>query len=410
MVKTICEKARTAAFEIAALTDAQKNRILEVIAAAIEESHQIILEANSIDLKAYNREDASFRDRLTLTDARITAMAEGVRQVALLKDPVGEVVQEWTAANGLHIKKVRAPLGVIAIIYEARPNVTVDVVSLCIKSGNAVVLKGGKDAINSNKCLYSIMKNALIENNFPSECIQLIEDVDRNATLELLKQGDTVDVVIPRGGDALKHFVLENATMPVIASAGGNCHLFIDKTADLKKALDIVLNAKLQRPSVCNALEQLIVHKDVAAEFLPVLFDVLNQNNCCVKGDKIARDICGCEIADESEYKEEHLRLLLTVKVVDDVEEAIARINYNSTKHSDGIVSNDQESIDRFTKCVDSGCIYVNASTRFTDGFEFGFGAEIGISTQKLHARGPLGLQQLTSEKYICVGNGTVRK
>lgn len=410
MVKTICEKARTAAFEIAALTDKQKNKILEVIAAAIEDSHQIILEANSIDLKAYNREDASFRDRLTLTDARITAMAEGVRQVALLKDPVGEVVQEWTAANGLHIKKVRAPLGVIAIIYEARPNVTVDVVSLCIKSGNAVVLKGGKDAINSNKCLYSIMKNALIENNFPSECIQLIEDVDRNATLELLKQGDTVDVVIPRGGDALKHFVLENATMPVIASAGGNCHLFIDKTADLKKALDIVLNAKLQRPSVCNALEQLIVHKDVAADFLPVLFNALNQNNCCVKGDKIAHDICGCEIANESEYKEEHQRLLLTVKVVDDVEEAIVRINNNGTKHSDGIVSNDQKSIDRFTKCVDSGCVYVNASTRFTDGFEFGFGAEIGISTQKLHARGPLGLQQLTSEKYICVGNGTVRK
>lgn len=411
-LQEVCQKAKEASYGLAFLNSNNKNKMLSAIADKIEKSKDIIKKENAIDIQnAQGVLSNAMIDRLTMTDARIDLMAEGVRQVASLDDPVGKVVNTWTTPNGLEFQKVRAPLGVIAVIYESRPNVTIDVASLCIKSGNCVILKGGKEAINSNRALFNIIQSALEESGFDKNIVGFVDDVTRETTHELLQQSKYIDVIIPRGSENLKKFILANSQIPVIASSGGNCHVYVEKTADLKMAEDIVYNAKMQRPSTCNACEQLLVDKAIAKEFLPKMIARLQKDNCKVLGcPETQKIVPGVIPATEEDYKTEKSDYILTVYVVNDYKEAIDRINANSTKHSEAIISNDEKIIDTFNKMVDSGCVYTNTSTRFTDGFEFGFGAEIGISTQKLHARGPLGLEQLTSEKYLVRGNGQLRK
>ena len=411
-LKGICLKAKNASYRLAFTSSEDKNKMLNAIADKILAERQLIKDANAVDIKnAQGVLSNAMIDRLTMTDARIDLMAEGVRQVAELDDPVGKVVNSWTTPNGLQFRKVRAPLGVIAVIYESRPNVTVDVASLCIKSGNCVILKGGKEAINSNRALFNIIQSALEENGYDKEVVGFVDDVTREATYELLQQSQYIDVIIPRGSETLKKFILTNSQIPVIASSGGNCHVYVEKTADLKMAEDILYNAKMQRPSTCNACEQLLVDKDIADKFLPHALKRLMDDKCVVLGCKRTKAIVP-EVtpAKEEDFKTEKSDYILTVKVVDNYKQAIDIINANSTHHSEAIISQDEKIIDTFDKMVDSGCVYTNTSTRFTDGFEFGFGAEIGISTQKLHARGPLGLEQLTSEKYLIRGNGQLRK
>ncbi len=407
-----CGKVRNATYKLSLYDTKTKNEILLAIADKILASKQEIKAVNAIDIQnAKGKLSEAMIDRLTLTDARIELMAEGVRQVAELDDPVGKVVRQWTVESGLEIKKVRAPLGVIGVIYESRPNVTVDVASLCIKSGNGVILKGGKEAINSNRALFEIIQKAIEELGYDKDIVGFVDNVERSATYEMLQQAKYIDVIIPRGSDNLKKFVLTNSQIPVIASSGGNCHVYVEKTADLAMAKDIVYNAKMQRVSVCNAAEQLLVDRDIAEKFLPDMIDTLQKGGCKVIGDETVCKLCKDVIpAKEEDYKTEREDYILTVKVVKDYKEAIDRINANGTKHSEAIISKDAEAMRVFTTAVDAGGVYTNASTRFTDGFEFGFGAEIGISTQKLHARGPLGLEQLTSEKYVVTGHGEVRK
>lgn len=407
-----CGKVRNATYKLSLYDTKTKNDILLAIADKILASKKEIKAVNAIDIQnAKGKLSEAMIDRLTLTDARIELMAEGVRQVAELDDPVGKVVRQWTVESGLEIKKVRAPLGVIGVIYESRPNVTVDVASLCIKSGNGVILKGGKEAINSNRALFEIIQKAIEELGYDKDIVGFVDNVERSATYEMLQQAKYIDVIIPRGSDNLKKFVLTNSQIPVIASSGGNCHVYVEKTADLAMAKDIVYNAKMQRVSVCNAAEQLLVDRDIAEKFLPDMIDTLQKGGCKVIGDETVCKLCKDVIpAKEEDYKTEREDYILTVKAVKDYKEAIERINANGTKHSEAIISKDAEAMRVFTTAVDAGCVYTNASTRFTDGFEFGFGAEIGISTQKLHARGPLGLEQLTSEKYVVTGHGEVRK
>ncbi len=407
-----CGKVRNATYKLSLYDTKTKNDILLAIADKILASKKEIKAVNAIDIQnAKGKLSDAMIDRLTLTDARIELMAEGVRQVAELDDPVGKVVRQWTVESGLEIKKVRAPLGVIGVIYESRPNVTVDVASLCIKSGNGVILKGGKEAINSNRALFEIIQKAIEELGYDKDIVGFVDNVERSATYEMLQQAKYIDVIIPRGSDNLKKFVLTNSQIPVIASSGGNCHVYVEKTADLAMAKDIVYNAKMQRVSVCNAAEQLLVDRDIAEKFLPDMIETLQKGGCKVIGDETVCKLCKDVIpAKDEDYKTEREDYILTVKVVKDYKEAIDRINANGTKHSEAIISKDAEAMRVFTTAVDAGCVYTNASTRFTDGFEFGFGAEIGISTQKLHARGPLGLEQLTSEKYVVTGHGEVRK
>ena len=411
-IEKICAAAKKASYDLATLPAEKKNEILLAIADEIEAKKADILEENEKDIAAATSLSEAMKDRLRLNDKRIAAICEGVRDVAKLDDPVGEVTETWTRPNGLKISKVRVPLGVIGVIYESRPNVTADVAALCIKSGNCVVLRGGKEAICSNRILASIIADAIEKSGVVSrDIVAFVDDVTRDGSLAMLKQGKYIDVVIPRGGDGLKKFVLENALMPVIASAGGNCHLYVEKTADLNMAAEVVANAKLSRPSTCNALEQLLVDRSAAKEFLPLVCGILKDNGCVVNGSAEARSYCDyIQPCEEDEYYKEHGDKVLTVYIVDGVVEAVERVNAHSTCHSDGILTKDEKAADYFTAKVDSACVYVNASTRFTDGFEFGFGAEIGISTQKLHARGPLGLKQLTGEKYVVRGNGQVRK
>lgn len=411
-IEKICADARSASYKLAFCKSEEKNRILTAIADGIEAHREEIKKANAIDIvNARGVLPDAMIDRLTLTDGRIDLMAEGVRQVVALDDPVGKVVREWTTANGLKFKKVRASLGVIGVIYESRPNVTVDVASLCIKSGNGVILKGGKEAINSNRKLFEIIQESIAKCGFDKNFVGFIDDIDRQATYDMLQQAKYIDVIIPRGSDKLKKFVLSNSQIPVIASSGGNCHVYVEKSADLKMAEDIVYNAKMQRVSVCNAAEQLLVDEAIAKEFLPKMLARLMKDGCKINGcEKTCALVDGVNPATEEDYKTEREDYILTVKVVKDYVEAIDRINENGTKHSEAIVSTDEKVMEIFTGMVDAGCVYTNASTRFTDGFEYGFGAEIGISTQKLHARGPLGLEQLTSEKYIVTGNGQIRK
>ena len=382
-----------------------KNKGLTAIADALITNADKIVEANSIDIKAAreNGTRESLIDRLTLNHARIQGMADGVRQVAALPDPTGVVIGGSTLPNGLKIEKVKVPMGVIGIIYEARPNVTSDAAALCLKSGNAVILRGGKEAINSNKCIADIMRNAIAEVGLPKDCIALVEDTSRASSVELMQLSDYLDVLIPRGSANLIKAVVENSKVPVIETGAGNCHVYVDDSADINMASEIIFNAKTSRPSVCNAIETILVHKDIAEKALPVIKSKLDEKNvtlrCC---ERSAAILSGVESATEDDWYTEYGDYILAVKIVD----SIAKY---STGHSECIVTSSYSNAQKFTDEVDSAAVYVNASTRFTDGGEFGLGAEIGISTQKLHARGPMGLNELTSMKFVIKGNGQIR-
>ncbi|HEX3821002.1 MAG TPA: glutamate-5-semialdehyde dehydrogenase [Candidatus Sulfotelmatobacter sp.] len=401
-------RARAASSGLALLSTEEKNSLLHAIADAIEAHEKEILAANQEDIKGSGLEGA-MRDRLTLTPARIKEMAQGVRDVAALPDPIGETLSEWTKSNSLHIRKVRVPLGVIGIIYESRPNVTVDTAVLALKTGNAIVLRGGKEAVQSNQCLVEIMSAVP---GVPEGAIELLDSSTRQSVHDLIKARGLVDVIVPRGGTGLITFVTENSTVPVIETGAGNCHIFVDATADFDMADRIVINAKTQRPSVCNAAEKLLVHQSVAADYIPRIVKKLIDAGVEVRGDSKARALAQGQpvsLAPDQDWYEEYLRLCMAIAVVDDVDAAITHINKFSTKHSDSIITADESNARKFLKGVDSAAVYWNASTRFTDGAEFGFGAEMGISTQKLHCRGPFALNELTSSKYQIVGTGQVR-
>ena len=401
-------RARAAAAKLAQLSTEQKNALLLAIADAVEAHEKDILAANRADIE-HSGLDGSMRERLLLTPARIKDMARGVREVAMLPDPIGETLAEWTKENGLRIRKVRVPLGVVGIIYESRPNVTVDTAVLALKTGNAIVLRGGKEAARSNQRLVEIM--AAVP-GVPEGAIELLDSGTRQTVHELIKARGLVDVIIPRGGAGLINFVAENSAVPVIETGAGNCHIFVDASADLDMADRIVINAKTQRPSVCNAAEKLLVHERVAAEYIPRIAKKLIEAGVELHGDGKSRTLAaGLPVspATEQEWHEEYLRLCIAIAVVPDVNEAIAHINKYSTRHSDSIVTSDEANARKFLREVDSAAVYWNASTRFTDGAEFGFGAEMGISTQKLHCRGPFALAELTSSKYQIVGTGQVR-
>jgi glutamate-5-semialdehyde dehydrogenase len=402
------QRARAASAVLAQLSTVEKNRLLLAIANAIENGEKDILRANREDVESSGLEGA-MRDRLQLTPERIKEMARGVREVVALPDPIGETLAEWTKSNGLRIRKVRVPLGVIGIIYESRPNVTVDTAVLALKAGNAIVLRGGKEAAHSSQRLLEIMTAVP---GVPSGAIELLDSSTRQSVHDLIKARGLVDVIIPRGGAELITFVTENSTVPVIETGAGNCHIFVDESADFEMADRIVLNAKTQRPSVCNAAEKLLVHECVAAEYVPRIVNKLVEASVEVRGDGKARTLAGglnIGAATEQDWYEEYLRLCIALAVVATVDEAIAHINRYSTKHSDSIVTRNEENARKFLRGVDSAAVYWNASTRFTDGAEFGFGAEMGISTQKLHCRGPFALAELTSSKYEIIGAGQVR-
>ncbi len=401
-------RARAAAAKLALLSTDEKNVFLLAIADAIEAQAATILAANHQDVETSSLEGA-MRDRLLLTTERIKEMAQGVRDVAALDDPIGETLAEWTRPNGLRIRKVRVPLGVVGIIYESRPNVTVDTVALALKTGNAIVLRGGKEAARSNERLVEILASVP---GVPEGAIELLDSSTRQSVQELIKARGLVDVIIPRGGPGLIAFVTENSAVPVIETGAGNCHVFVDESADFDMADAIVINAKTQRPSVCNAAEKLLVHERIAAEYVPRIVKKLIDAGVEVRGDGKSRTLgVGLNIvpAAEQDWYEEYLRLCMAVRVVATVDEAIAHINRYSTKHSDSIATRDETNARKFLRGVDSAAVYWNASTRFTDGAEFGFGAEMGISTQKLHCRGPFALAELTSSKYEIVGTGQVR-
>jgi glutamate-5-semialdehyde dehydrogenase len=399
-------RAREASARVARLSTHQKNAILMGIADGVERNAASILEANSVDLETAGL-TGPMRDRLLLTPERITAMAEGVRDVAKLADPVRECIAEWRRPNGLLIRKVRVPLGVVGIIYESRPNVTVDTAALALKTGNALVLRGGKEAAHSNQRLVEILCQAP---DVPEGAFELLDSRTRDSVRELIKARGLVDVIIPRGGAELISYVVENSAVPVIETGAGNCHIYIDATADFDMADAIVVNAKTQRPSVCNSAEKLLVHRGVAAEYVPRIVQKLAEAGVEVRGDQeVCRLVPSVKPAVPQDWGEEYMRLCMAIRVVSDVEEAIAHINQYSTKHSDAILSRDGDNARRFLNEVDSAAVYWNASTRFTDGGEFGFGAEMGVSTQKLHCRGPFALAELTSTKYEVMGTGQVR-
>ena len=389
-----------------------KNEGLKAVAQALLDGKGKILEANQKDVQAALAKgmNPGLVDRLSLNDARIQAMAEGLLQVASLDDPVGEVISMKPRPNGLLIGQKRVPLGVIGMIYEARPNVTADAFGLCFKSGNAVILKGGSDALESNKAIVVQIREGLKSARLPEDAVQLIESTDREVTRQFMRLNEYLDVLIPRGSAGLIRSVVENSTVPVIETGTGNCHIFVDESADLDMALNIIFNAKTQRIGVCNACESLVVHRAVAEEFLPLLKARLDEKQVEIRADKEAcAMVDGFVPAAEEDWGTEYLDYILSLKLVDSIDEAIAHINRYNTKHSEAIITSDYANAQRFLNEIDAAAVYVNASTRFTDGFEFGFGAEIGISTQKLHARGPMGLKELTTTKYIIYGNGQVR-
>ncbi len=395
------------------LSGEEKSKGLMAAAAALEEKTERILAANATDMENAVRSGMSegLQDRLRLTPERIGAMAEGLRQVAELPDCIGEVMEEFQRPNGLKIKKLRVPMGVIGIIYEARPNVTADAFGLCFKTGNAVILKGGSDALHSNREIVQVLREAMEDCGVPGDVLQLIQDTDRAVTVEFMKLKGYVDLLIPRGSAGLIKSVVENSTIPVIETGTGNCHVYVDRDADLEQAARIVYNAKTQRIGVCNACESLIVHSEISQAFLPRLAEILAPRKVELRGDeRVCRVLSGCSPATEDDYGREYLDYILSLKTVDSVEEAIEHINRYGTGHSECIVTENKETAEQFLNEVDAACVYWNASTRFTDGFEFGFGAEIGISTQKLHARGPMGLRELTSYKYVIYGSGQVRE
>ena len=405
--------AKEASYKLANLSADIKNKALDEMAKAISANARDIINENNLDLEiAYKKNiGKALVDRLALDGKRIDGIIEGLRIVRNLHDPIGRVIAKWSRPNGLKIAKVRVPLGVIGIVYEARPNVTVDSAALCLKAGNAVVLRGGSDAINSNIILAKLISEAAYKAGVPAGAINLIESTDRESVTEMLLLNHFIDVIIPRGGAGLIKHTMENSTIPVIQTGEGNCHAYVEKTADLNKAVEIVYNAKVSRPSVCNAIETLLVDEAIAKEFLPMAFKRLKEAHVELRGDEKARAIDpSIRSATEEDWKTEYLALILAVKIVSGIDEAIKHINTYGTRHSEAIMTRDKTAAKKFTDEVDAAAVYVNASTRFTDGGEFGFGAEIGISTQKLHARGPLGLNELTSYKYIVIGSGQIRK
>lgn len=406
-------KLKTACPDIAKASALVKNQLLEQIAVQLQKDKEDILRANEMDMSmaAQNGVPTPMLDRLALNEDRIESMIRGVRKVASLNDPIGEVLMGKTLPNGLLLKKERVPLGIIGIIYEARPNVTVDAASLCLKTSNAVLLRGGKEAIYSNMALVKSMQTAISEIGLNPDIVTLVEDTSREVATEMMCMTDCLDVLIPRGGAGLIQSVVENAKVPVIATGSGNCHIYVDRYADIEMAASIVFNAKTSRPSVCNACESLLVHKEVARDFLPICKEYLDTKDVIILGCPITKRILdnSISIATEDDYATEFLGNVISVKVVDDIDAAISHIMKYTTHHSEAIITRDIQSAEKFVREVDSAAVYVNASTRFTDGEEFGFGAEIGISTQKLHARGPMGLNELTSSKYIIYGNGQIR-
>lgn len=406
------QAAKQAALVLAVAGTDVKNAALHKIAKAFLEKAEYILAENKKDIDTARKNGMAdgLIDRLTLNGERICAMAEGIRQIAELPDPIGEAVGEFNRPNGLHIGEVRVPLGVVGIIYEARPNVTADAAALCIKSGNACILRCGKEAHASSMAITDVIRDALAEAGLPSDCVNLVEDTSRESALALMKLNEYLDVIIPRGGAGLIRSVVENATVPAIETGTGNCHVYVDESADLDMAEKIVINAKTSRPSVCNAEEKLLVHRAVAKEFLPRILNALAEKSVEIIGDReVCRIYPGATPATEDDWGTEYLDLKIGVKVVGGVDEAIEHINRYGSRHSEAIVTGDDANAQKFLQLVDAAAVYVNASTRFTDGFEFGFGAEIGISTQKIHARGPMGLKALTTTKYIIRGCGQIR-
>lgn len=405
------QKAVQAKYEVQKLSEKEKNRALLTIAEALVTETDRILAANEKDLARAEEKGmkAGLIDRLRLTEERIKGMAEGIEKVTQLPDPVGELLETIHRPNGLVIEKRRVPLGVVGIIYESRPNVTADAFSLCFKSGNAVILKGGSDALYSNKAIVSVICEGLEKSGVTEDAISFIDATDRAVTMEFMKMKEYVDVLIPRGGAGLIRSVVENSTIPVIETGTGNCHIYIDEDADLAKAIPIIINAKTQRLGVCNACESLVVHEKIREKLLPDLAKALSEKSVEIRGDEKIGEVINCVPATEEDYGTEYLDAIISMKTVKNVDEAIAHINKYNTKHSEAIITENREHAEKFLNEVDAACVYVNASTRFTDGFEFGFGAEIGISTQKLHARGPMGLRELTSYKYRITGNGQIR-
>ena len=412
-IEGLGKKAKAAATQGAALTTDQKNSALLAMAKALRDNEDAILRANAEDMKNGKEKGltTALLDRLKLNRDRIEGMAEGLEALAALNDPIGETIAQWKRPNGLEIARKRVPLGVIAIIYEARPNVTADAAGLTLKTGNAVILKGGSEAYRSNLCVTRVLRGALKEQGLNEDLLQFVESTDREAVSVLLKLRKYIDVVIPRGGGGLIRFVVENATIPSIEPGTGNCHIYMDRYGDIDMGVNIVFNAKTQRPAVCNAAETLLVHKDIAAEFLPALDRKLKEKNVEIRGCQrtcaLLRDAVP---AAEEDWETEFLDYILAVKIVDSIDEAIAHIARYSSGHSEAIITESYSRSRKFTETVDAAAVYVNASTRFTDGNEFGFGAEIGISTQKLHARGPMGLNALTTEKFVIHGTGQIRK
>jgi len=407
------ETAKAVSLKLAITDTKTKNKALLKIADALVKNLAKIIDKNALDLKNAKKNSLStaLTDRLTLNNKRIEAMADGLRYIAKLNDPIGEVIEKTVRPNGLKIKKVRVPLGVIGIIYESRPNVTADSIGLCLKSGNCVVLRGGSEAINSNKILTKIICEAAYSNGIPEGCIQFVGETDRRIIAEMIRLSKYIDCIIPRGGEGLINYIRENSSVPVIAHGKGICHTYVDKYADVKMAVKISFNAKVQRPGVCNAMETLLVHKDIAGKFLPKIISEYKKAGVeirgCARTREIVRDV---KPATELDWYTEYLDLIISIKVVSSIDEAIAHIEKYGSHHSDAIVTGDRKIAERFLKEVDSAAVYRNASTRFTDGGEFGMGAEIGISTQKIHCRGPMGLRELTSYKFVVEGNGQIRE
>ena len=399
----ICKNAKNVKYELEKLSSEDKNKALLIVARDLVRRKSEILFENQKDIqngldKGMNQ---GLLDRLTLTDTRLEGVASGIRKVASLPDPIGEIMDSYKAENGLDITKVRVPMGVIGIIYESRPNVTADAFSLTFKTGNAVILKGGSDAINSNKIITKVIQDALESVDIHRNAIQLITSKDRSVTTQFMKMKDYVDLLIPRGGAGLIRTVVENSTIPVIETGTGNCHIFVDESADLEKAVKIIVNAKTQRIGVCNACESLVIHENIKDKVLPMIKEELEKRNVEIRGDEKTKEVIDCVPATEEDFGREYLDLIISIKTVSSVEEAIEHINKYSTHHSESIITENAENAALFQKMIDAACVYVNTSTRFTDGFEFGLGAEIGISTQKLHARGPMGLKEITSYKYL---------
>ena len=408
----IGQKAKEASYELSIASTEQKDNALILMAEELINAKNDIIKANEIDLETAKSKGTSeaMLDRLALSDDRIKGMADGLKDVVKLQDPIGEVISMWQRPNGLQIGQKRVPLGVIGIIYEARPNVTCDAAGLCLKTGNSVILRGGSEAINSNKAIVKALVKGMEKAGLPKESVQLIEDTSREVATEMMRLNEFIDVLIPRGGAGLIQAVLKNATVPVIETGTGNCHIYIDDNCDFEMAKDITVNAKASRPSVCNSAEKLLVNEKIADEFLPIVVKALRENGVAVKGDDASQTIINdIEKTSEEDWGKEYLDYVMAVKIVKDVDEAITHINKYGTGHSEAIVTESYKNSQKFLQRVDAAAVYVNASTRFTDGSEFGFGAEIGISTQKLHARGPMGLKELTTIKYIIYGNGQIR-